>query len=135
MYVSLASMYSNYFQPPGLFLVLKGLKFQTLGGLRYIHIYIYPYIITDIYICTHINHPIKAENMGEIIAGRKSLGIPDSAMGIPARGMLAVKWLKKRMAMFPTNQKKRIRNVCLPHDPSILRFPMNLMAIPASLRI
>ena len=24
------------FQPPGLFLVVKGLKFQTLGGFRYI---------------------------------------------------------------------------------------------------
>ena len=27
------------FQPPGLFLVVKGHKFHTLGGFRYIYIY------------------------------------------------------------------------------------------------
>ncbi len=32
-------IYIYKFQPPGLFLVVKGPKFQTLGGFWYIYIY------------------------------------------------------------------------------------------------
>ena len=55
--------------PNGLFLMVKGPKFQTLGRFRCIHIYIYRFDDLCIYINTHFSYtiPVHSDTKSDLV--------------------------------------------------------------------